>query len=343
MTAPLRPMNLGEILDRTLQIYRARFLAFVGIAAIPVLATELIHLADRTWLHVHSLAHPVGQFQLFAWNFVVGLGFYHIFGVFGDLIEPALFRMTSASVLGDECTLVSSLQFVQLRWPRYLWLAVLKMVLNLGVPEFVFIVLAVGASFFADAAGLLGKEFRWMLLLLAIAVILLGFGLFLWLAACLSFAIPAAALEDRPAFRSLRRSWTLSKGTRARIWFTWLAIFITSWLLAWGLSALLWQVVRLLSGTLYSAAAARSLSLTAYFILETGASILVFPIYPIALTLLYYDQRIRHEGFDIERMMDAAGLNPPAPLTPAEAPAPNPALTPVDSPAPLPAAEESQA
>jgi len=32
----------------------------------------------------------------------------------------------------------------------------------------------------------------------------------------------------------------------------------------------------------------------------------------IALTLFYYDQRIRHEGYDIERMMEAAGFNAPA-------------------------------
>jgi hypothetical protein len=35
------------------------------------------------------------------------------------------------------------------------------------------------------------------------------------------------------------------------------------------------------------------------------------PIYPIAITLFYYDQRIRLEGYDIERMMDAAGMNAP--------------------------------
>jgi hypothetical protein len=41
---------------------------------------------------------------------------------------------------------------------------------------------------------------------------------------------------------------------------------------------------------------------------------LIGPIYPIALTLFYYDQRMRREGYDIERLMDAAGLQ--APLTP---------------------------
>ena len=38
------------------------------------------------------------------------------------------------------------------------------------------------------------------------------------------------------------------------------------------------------------------------------------PILPIAITLFYYDQRMRREGYDIERLMDAAGLQ--APLTP---------------------------
>jgi hypothetical protein len=31
-------------------------------------------------------------------------------------------------------------------------------------------------------------------------------------------------------------------------------------------------------------------------------------MFPIAATLFYYDQRIRKEGYDIERMMDAAGF-----------------------------------
>jgi hypothetical protein len=37
---------------------------------------------------------------------------------------------------------------------------------------------------------------------------------------------------------------------------------------------------------------------------------LIGPIYSIGLTLFYYDQRIRKEGYDIEWMMQAAGLVP---------------------------------
>jgi hypothetical protein len=35
----------------------------------------------------------------------------------------------------------------------------------------------------------------------------------------------------------------------------------------------------------------------------------VGPLYPIAITLLYYDKRARREGFDVEIMMQAAGLD----------------------------------
>ena len=46
---------------------------------------------------------------------------------------------------------------------------------------------------------------------------------------------------------------------------------------------------------------------------------LIGPIYAIGLTLFYYDQRIRKEGFDIEWMMQGAGLSP-APATGLPAP-----------------------
>ena len=39
----------------------------------------------------------------------------------------------------------------------------------------------------------------------------------------------------------------------------------------------------------------------------------VGPIYATGLALFYYDQRIRKEGYDIEWMMQAAGLTVPVP------------------------------
>jgi hypothetical protein len=45
-----------------------------------------------------------------------------------------------------------------------------------------------------------------------------------------------------------------------------------------------------------------------FYALYAALATLAKPIFPIILTLFYYDQRIRKEGYDIERMMDAAGM-----------------------------------
>jgi hypothetical protein len=50
---------------------------------------------------------------------------------------------------------------------------------------------------------------------------------------------------------------------------------------------------------------------------------LITPVYVVALVLFYFDQRIRTEGFDIEWMMQQAGLAGAAPqITPGIAPSP---------------------
>jgi hypothetical protein len=91
-----------------------------------------------------------------------------------------------------------------------------------------------------------------------------------------------------------------------------------------------------MSGAQHAQAASVVMMLVIY-----GASFavqaLVKPVYGIALTLFYYDQRIRNEGFDIEWMMMQAGLVP-APQT-APTPAPWLAVAQTES---LPSAGEAQ-
>jgi hypothetical protein len=44
MPPVLRPLALGELLDHTFQLYRKKFLLFVGIAAIPRLVVFVIQV-----------------------------------------------------------------------------------------------------------------------------------------------------------------------------------------------------------------------------------------------------------------------------------------------------------
>ena len=93
-----------------------------------------------------------------------------------------------------------------------------------------------------------------------------------------------------------------------------------TWVLSWSLEFLLGQLMYFAGSVLHLAETMRHLYGPAVYILATAIYVVLLPIYPIALTLFYYDQRIRHEGYDIEQMMDAAGLNPATNPTAAEGP-----------------------
>jgi hypothetical protein len=51
-------------------------------------------------------------------------------------------------------------------------------------------------------------------------------------------------------------------------------------------------------------------------------------MYATGLTLFYYDQRVRKEGYDIEWMMEAAGMAVPSAIPTAHLDEPNPELAP---------------
>ena len=318
MTDPLRPMNLGEILDRTFQIYRSRFLVFAGIPAIPVLAMELIDAGDRAWLHIQSLSHPSGQPGAFLWSFAVGLGYYPVACVLCLLIEPALVKLASSSILGQECSITFSLRFAGACWRDFLWIGFLMMIACLVIPGLIYAGLAAGTAFFVSASGLLGRDSRWLIQLSTTIATLADWVLVFWMVACLSLAVPAAILENLVGFKSLRRSWTLTKRSRTRIWFTELAIIVSLWVLALGQQVLLGHSLYFIGLELHLADAMRNLYGPANYVLATAIYAILGPIFPIAVTLFFYDQRIRNEGYDIERMMDAAGLIAPEPPPPSQ-------------------------
>jgi hypothetical protein len=135
-----------------------------------------------------------------------------------------------------------------------------------------------------------------------------GIFLFLWVGSCLALAFPAAALEQLGGFKALRRSWRLSRGCRMRILGVSVAIAIIGNILGWAVYLLmLWAWRDLFSHWHIGGLGRNSLSIATYFFYAAIAAF-VAPLFPIAATLFYYDQRVRKEGYDLERMMETAGL-----------------------------------
>ena len=130
-----------------------------------------------------------------------------------------------------------------------------------------------------------------------------------------SLAVPVKILENKGATDAMSRSSDLTKGDRGRIfviWFLFIVLSIAvSWLLQWpillagGISA---------RGMQRMAIGWQAASLVATFVSQC----LVGPLMTIGFSLVYYDERVRKEAFDLQLMMttlDAPGL----PASPAQA------------------------
>lgn len=103
----------------------------------------------------------------------------------------------------------------------------------------------------------------------------------------------AVLLEDRGGVAAIDRSWKLAKGSVLHVLGAMLLAFVL--IAAFSIGA---QVV-----------AAMTRSAVFSVLLSTVVSVLVYPMMSIIETLLYYDLRIRREGFDIEYLA-AAGPQP---------------------------------
>ncbi|HEY7896134.1 MAG TPA: hypothetical protein VIC24_14630 [Gemmatimonadaceae bacterium] len=106
-------------------------------------------------------------------------------------------------------------------------------------------------------------------------------------------AVPALMLENTSVFDAFHRSRDLSQGFKWRI----LGTVFLSWVI-------LWVVVL----TLQAVLALVPMVPIARILMNAVVQLFVAPLLPIVLTVLYYDQRIRKDGFDLEVM--ARGIAP---------------------------------
>jgi len=124
-----------------------------------------------------------------------------------------------------------------------------------------------------------------------------------------SLSVQVKVLENKSASESMSRSSDLTKGDRGRIFVIWLLFVV----LSIGVSFLLQWPIELLAGAgsrgalLRSGAGWQIASQAVAFIAEC----LVGPLITIAFALVYYDERVRKEAFDLQLMMstiDAATI-----------------------------------
>jgi hypothetical protein len=337
MNEILRPSTLGEILDRTFQLYRNNFWLFLGIAALPLVLALVLAVPIVAIFAIPGIAgridDPAATIRViaFMFAFVIFLPLY--LGLYAFSIA-GITQATIAIQRGEKLTIRAALKMVRPRFWTYLWYLLLQGIMAAIVPMCISGVLLGALIYLASHSGggiASGLAFGLLMFLAETAL----FGVIVWLILSYAMGMAVCVVEKKTAWQSLMRSWSLSKGTRGRIFVLYLLLLVLSFVVLM-ISYLLALIVILAATFLGTGKALAVIGLIVaaivYIVGIIGTQIAIVPVPWIALVLFYYDQRIRKEGYDIEWMMQQAGLaQSPSTASPAEGASVFPPITPPDT------------
>ncbi|MEV6582533.1 hypothetical protein AB0M92_30720 [Streptomyces sp. NPDC051582] len=312
---PLRPLDLGEILDGAVATMRSHWRSVLPITLVVATVVQVITVLVQKYtladLPVTNDAQPslrelvdtLGGSMLA----LVANGFIQLIGT---IVATAMLTMIfSRAVLGHGSSIGTAWREAR---PQLLRLLGLTLLLGLGGALLVGVLIAPGIAMGSVGVGLLGG--------------FVALPLLLWLGIKFSLASPALMLEKSSVPTSLRRSSRLVQGSWWRIFgitaLTGLITAFVSAIIVWPLTAVGLAigladggVAGLEDGTAATGWAALILSAVGAVIAQT----ITMPIQSGVTVLLYVDQRIRREALDLE-LARAAGLenygpDPAAPPT----------------------------
>lgn len=321
METQLRPLSLGEILDRTAQLYRENFVLLAGISAINagvVLVLSLVNIGLAEAMHLDQLLlHP-------QWLPLTFYGLYVLFmaaamTVVAGISVAANNRSVAWLHLGEPASIRGAYKSILPRLRTYIWLMILLfliiwtpvMVLYGGFFGTIYLYLkplsAGGPGQSQDMAKL---AIFGVISLVFLLLILGAFVYALLMTLRYSLSMAACVVENLTARKAMRRSVELSRGSKGRIFVLGLLVAAIEIILV-AITQIFFLVAAFKSHGQLSVSL-RVLQQVIGFFTNT----LIGPVYATGLTLFYYDQRVRKEGYDIEWMMQAAGLTVPEPAMP---------------------------
>lgn len=299
----LRPLSIGQILDRSIRLYRNNFATFTGIVAmmlVPVtliqFVASLLYLPALMEMNTTSPSSPEYSFAPFLMSFGASMLYVLLYLVLVQgLAMPALTRAVADSYFGEKVGIFEAYGQITSVWLRVI-LAIL-----LGV--LIIIALSI-LSFTCIGAG-----------------ILIYFGYVIY-----QLMIPILVLEKRDVGGALRRAWDL---TRRRFWWVlgfMIILYIFAAVVINGPAA----VVNFFATTLFADVLSvedPTMALTLQTALQTLTSLLFsmifLPLQMTAVILMYFDLRVRTEGLDLAvTATQGEAATPPVDEIMAQAPPP---------------------
>ncbi|HYL92544.1 MAG TPA: hypothetical protein VEW69_05240 [Alphaproteobacteria bacterium] len=312
----LQPLSTSQLLDRTFSLYKDNFPVFAGIAALPPAMVALVQV----------LALPLGNDTTAAKDLsvavivvaaIIAIVFVIIYLLGLALANGATVFAVSRLHLGSSASIGESYKIVRPLLGRIINIVVSASIRSMGpalLAYLVFLLLIVGSSAGMRSLGGAGGAIFGLLFLAAFGLVIAGgiwsFRLYL----SYSLAIPVCIVEKLRAKECLRRSKILTKGSLTRIFLVYLLFGIITFAFSLVLSIPNYLDVATHEGV--QTLPFKIWSVVADFLSGTLAG----PVATIAVALLYYDERVRKEAFDLQLMMESMRATGPSQPHPAPAP-----------------------
>jgi hypothetical protein len=297
----LRPLSTGEVLDRTFQVYRSRFVLFAGLALLPTAvrviasAVQLIYAAHQD-VHVHAGA-TVYRVQIISAS--LSMVSTLISMVLYGIMQAATTWAVSAVYLGEAASIKAAYGAAFNHWFRYTVVLLRQVWAFLWLP-----CLLLAAAFTVVYISKRQPHLNWLVILLfVLAFLTIFYGV--WAYIRISLAVSAAVVESLKVGAAVERSKQLLASRKVRIFL--LLLLLCALYMVVGLieSPLLILIVRSRGVQTF---VTQAINLAVSFVAGT----LIGPVGAIGLCLFYFDERVRREGFDIEWMMRKLASEPGA-------------------------------
>jgi hypothetical protein len=274
------PMSVGRIFDRAFLIYRNNFLRFITIVAIIEVPLALLSTFSRSWMGVRApvrqsaVSQPAaGQpgARVPARQYDPGNPAAVLFGCLGTAFTALLYVI---GIMLCQAALIKNVSETYLGHEITIGQAY-----GFILPKSVTLIIATICTTLVTWVGLM--------LFIVPGVI---FGLWFFL------TVPAIVAENQGAMDGMLRSKALVAGNLGKVF----AVGLLAGLMAY----IIWLPLSYLAALAGRMLFAENLVLRSFLIYfaHTLSQILVTPIGAAASILLYYDLRIRKEGFDLQML-----------------------------------------
>jgi hypothetical protein len=305
----LAPLGAGDLIDRAVRLYRRHFLTLIRIAAPPVLVSAAGSAFTTIAFREIGATPSSVRLMLYVLMLIGGVVVVVCGSLFSLVVMGGATRNLVAHLLWDEAvSFRATYRAVKSRFWGLLWAAILVGVW-LGFSAWiafmafylVFALFLVGVFAFASVFP------GWILGIASglgtVAAIIMGLILFFLLAGRMAYVPQAMLVEGRTVSSAIGRSFSLASGNIRRLMamtlFTAFATYSALTLLIIPLGWYGWLNGVDISpfGSTWPAWYA-----VGYQVILQCSHILLAPIWMLGLSLLYVDERVRHEGYDIELM-----------------------------------------